>query len=166
VNSLSVSRRRHGALCAFAAAFASLALLAPQAGSGSAPVECREVTCSTSFMVGERSVKWSSPQVFYPNNERVFADLTTDRGPMTLVQSYGAEGCKHRFFGSGVSALVAACGSNSSLRVRAFRVKRGARPLSIVYSASAAMDGAPESPTTGASLSSPQLKPISKPLGE
>lgn len=161
MNSLRVSRRRNAALCAFAAAFGALALLAPQTGSGSAPVECREVTCSTSFMVGERTVKWVSPQVFYPNNERVFADLSTDRGPMTLIRSYGAEGCKHRFFGSGISALVTACGSYSSLRVRALRIKMGARPLSIVYSASAAMDGPPM-----ASLASPPLKPISKPLGE
>jgi hypothetical protein len=161
-----VSRRRNGAVCAFAAAFAALALLAPQAGSGSAPIECREVTCSTSYMVGERAVKWASPQVFYPNNERVFADLSTDRGPMTLIRSYGAEGCKHLFFGSGISALVKACGSYTPLRVRALRLKRGTRPLSIVYSASAAMDGAPAAPAPGASLTSPQLKPISKPLGE
>lgn len=166
MTSLSVSRRRLGALAAFAAAFAVLTLLAPRAGSGSTPVDCREVTCSTSFMVGERVVKWASPETFYPNNERVFADLSTDRGSLTLIQSYGAEHCKHRFFGGGISALVKTCGPYSSLRVRAVRLKSGARPLSIVYSASAAMDGSPAPPSQGAAFASPQLKPISKPLGE
>ena len=75
--------------------------------------------------MGERAVKWASPEVFYPNNEQVFADLSTDRGPLALIRSYGAERCKHRFFGSGISALVKACGDYTALRVRAVRLKRG-----------------------------------------
>ena len=160
-----MSHRRHGALPAFAGAFATLALFAPQAGSGSTPVDCREVTCSAEVLVGERVVKWASGEVFYPNNEQVFAALSTDRGPLGLIRSYGAEKCKHRFFGSGISALVKGCGDYTALRVRAVRLKAGALPLRVIYSASAAMDGAPAVPGQGASLTSPQLKPISKPVG-
>ena len=160
-----MSHRRHGAIAAFGGTLAALALLAPQAGSGSTPVDCREVTCTAEVVVGERVVKWASPEVFYPNNEQVFADLSTDRGPLALIRSYGAKKCKHRFFGSGVSALVKGCGDYTALRVRAVRLKSGTLPLRVTYSASAAMDGAPAVPGQGASLTSPQLKPISKSIG-
>lgn len=166
MSSLQVSPRRIGAAAVSIAVAATASLLAPGPGSASAPVDCREVTCATSFTVGGRTVKWASPEVFYPNNERVFAHLATERGPLALIRSHGAERCKHRLFGNGISALVKACGSLSPLRVRAVRLKRGALSLSIVYSASAAMDGAPAPPVQGASLASPQLLPISRPLDE
>lgn len=164
--SLSVSRRRIGIPVLFAAVSGAMALLAPQAGSGSAPVDCREVTCTAPIDKGKRVVKWASPEAFYPNNEQIFADLSTDGGPLELVRSYGAEGCRHRFFGGGISALVKACGDVTSLRVRAVRVKRRALPLRITYSAAAAMDGAPSIPGHGSTRKSPELKPISKPVGQ
>lgn len=127
VPSRGVNPRRCASLSVLAAAFASFALLAPQVGSGSMPVDCREVTCSATFDVGKTARKWASPEAFYPNNEQVFAALATARGPLTLLRTYGAEMCRHRFFGGGISALVKACGDMTPVRVRAVQLKRGAR---------------------------------------
>jgi hypothetical protein len=102
---------------------------------------CREVTCTVSLAVGSRVVRWSSPQLFFPENEQIMGKFTAGRMEATLLKSYGAELCKHRFYGSAMSILVTACGPQATINVRAVRLKRGLRRLTITYAADPYMSG-------------------------
>lgn len=100
--------------------------------------------------VGGTAVKWASPESFYPNNEQVWAGLATQGRSLALTRSYGPEMCKHSFFGGGISAVVKACGDQTTtVRVRAVRLKEGTRPLLVSYTAIPNFDGQAAPPPSG-----------------
>jgi hypothetical protein len=110
-------------------------------GGASPSSPCREVTCTTSLAVGSKVKRWSSPEVFFPANEQVMGKFVASKTEATLLKSYGAELCKHRFYGGAMSLLVTACGPQAQLKVRAIRLKRGLRRLTITYAASPYISG-------------------------
>ena len=110
-------------------------------GGASPSSPCRQVTCTVSLAVGSRVVRWSSPQLFFPQNEQVMGRFTSGKTDATLLKSYGADLCKHRFYGSAMSILVTACGTQAILTVKAVRLKRGLRRLTITYAADPYMSG-------------------------
>ena len=79
--------------------------------------------------------RWSSPELFFPANEQVLGRFMAGKAEATLLKSYGAELCKHRFYGAAMSLLVTACGPQAQIKVRAVRLKRGLRRLTITYAA-------------------------------
>jgi hypothetical protein len=85
--------------------------------------------------VGSRIKRWSSPQLFFPDGEQVLAKFVAGKTEATLISSYGSELCKHRFYGAAMSLLVKACGDQAQISVRAVRLKRGLRRLTITYAA-------------------------------
>lgn len=124
----------------------SRAVGAPTGGAspgGSPTSPCRQVTCTVSFAVGSKVRRWNSRELFFPANEQVLAKLVASKAEATRLKSYGATLCKHRYFGSAMSILVTACGSSARVRVRAVRLKRGLRRLTITYAADPYMGDAP-----------------------
>jgi hypothetical protein len=144
--------RRLASLAGAVAALAVTVTLALSVGSadgaptgGASPSSpCREVTCTVSFAVGSKVKRWTSPQLFFPANEQIMAKFVTGKAQATLLKSYGAELCKHRFYGAATTILVKACGLQTQVRVRAVRLKRGLRRLSITYAANPYMSGEAE----------------------
>lgn len=110
-------------------------------GGASPSSPCREVTCTVSLAVGSKVKRWTSPQLFFPANEQVMAKFVASKEQATLLKSYGAELCKHRFYGAATSILVTACGLQTQVSVRAVRLKRGLRRLTITYTADPYMSG-------------------------
>ena len=143
------SGRRAAALTAAVAVLAAaiiLVLMTSRAagsptGGASPSSPCREVTCTISLAVGSRVVRWTSPELFFPANEQVLAKLVAGKAEATKLKSYGAELCKHRFYGSAMSILITACGSQAVISVKAVRLKRGLRRLTITYAADPYMTG-------------------------
>jgi hypothetical protein len=128
------------------AASATLALAGDRAdgattGGASPSSPCREVTCTVSLAVGSKVKRWTSPQLFFPANEQVLGKFVTGKTEATLLKSYGAELCKHRFYGAAMSILVTACGPQTQVNVRAVRLKRGLRRLTVTYAADPYMSG-------------------------
>jgi hypothetical protein len=110
-------------------------------GGASPSSPCREVTCTVSFAVGSKVRRWTSPELFFPANEQVMARFRASKTDATLLKSYGAKLCKHRFYGGAMSILVKACGLQAQIFMRAVRLKRGLRRLSITYAAEPYMSG-------------------------
>jgi len=104
-------------------------------GGASPNSPCREVTCTVSFAIGSKVKRWTSPQLFFPANEQVLGKFVAGKEQATLLKSYGADLCKHRFFGAATTILVKACGLQTQVSVRAVRLKRGLRRLTITYAA-------------------------------
>ena len=115
------------------------ALTASDAGAAM-PAECRNVSCAGTLSVGRAPVLWNSPQVFYPNNERVFAAAAVGATALSEVRVYGPALCRHRFVGAGTTVVIKACGSQTPIWVRALRQRRGARPVRISYAARPMLD--------------------------
>lgn len=113
-------------------------------GGASPSSPCREVTCTVNIAVGSKVKRWTSPQLFFPANEQVLAKFASGRTQATLLKSYGAELCKHRFYGAATSILVKACGLQTQVTLRAVRLKRGLRRLTITYAANPYMSGESE----------------------
>jgi hypothetical protein len=155
IQSLDSGRRLAPLAAAIAGLATAVVLLLPAGDAGGAPTgaaaakktrgaptggasptsPCREVTCTVSFAVGSKVKRWRSPEVFFPANEQVLAKLVASKSEATLLKSYGAALCKHRFYGSAMSILVTACGPQSQISLRAVRLKRGLRRLTITYAA-------------------------------
>lgn len=141
--------RRLAPLATAVAALAAVATIAladgradgAATGGASPSSPCREVTCTISFAVGSKVKRWTSPQLFFPANEEILAKFVASKSKATLLKSYGAELCKHRFYGSATSILVTACGPQAQISVRAVRLKRGLRRLTITYAADPYMSG-------------------------
>jgi hypothetical protein len=121
--------------CASLLALSVGSATAAPTGGASPSSPCREVTCTASFAVGSRIKRWTSPQLFFPANEQVLARFTASKATATLLRSYGKDLCKHRFYGSAMSILVTACGPQATISVKAVRLKRGLRRLTITYAA-------------------------------
>jgi hypothetical protein len=120
---------------ALGAAVAALAVASPGSAAASPAGECREVACSGSAGVGRAPVTWTSPQVFYPNNEEVFAAPVVGTLTLSEVRVYGPALCRHRFVGASMTVVIKACGAETPLRVRAWRRKAGTRSVRINYAA-------------------------------
>jgi hypothetical protein len=121
---------------ALGAAVAALAVAASPGSAAASPSgECREVACTGSAGVGRTAVTWTSPQVFYPNNEEVFAAPVVGTLTLSEVRVYGPALCRHRFVGASMTVVIKACGAQTPLRVRAWRRKPGTRSLAITYAA-------------------------------
>jgi hypothetical protein len=142
--------RTAAALCAAAAA---LAVALPGSASASPSGECRDVTCAGTVAVGSMTETWTSPQVFYPYNEEVYATAFVGRMPLNEVRVYGPGLCRHRFVGASMTVVIKACGAQTPLRVRAFRRKAGVRNLRVTYAARPILgdpaEPAPAPPPTG-----------------
>jgi hypothetical protein len=142
----SPHRRRLASLAAAVAMLATTGVLVFAGGDAAASstrttggavpsYPCRDVTCTVSLAVGSHVVRWTSPQIFYPENEQVLGRFVASRTETTRLKSYGAQLCKHRFYGSAMSILVTACGTEAQITVKAVRLKRGLRRLTITYAA-------------------------------
>jgi hypothetical protein len=151
-------RRLPALLGAAAATAIAVTLAAPESGTAQLPTTCRGAVCNASLSVDTAPVTWQSPETFYPNNERVFASPVSGLRPLTLRRSFGPGQCKHRFRGAGMSVVLKACGSQTPLRVRAFRLKLGSSSLRISYTAQMMLDDSTSSPPAG---SSGAMTPIS-----
>jgi hypothetical protein len=165
----STRARRLVFLLVACAALLVPSLAAAPGAAGAPPSGCRTETCTAYLRVGGTPAKWRSNEVFYPQNERLYADLSTGKRPLALVRSYGAELCRHRFAGGGIKAVVTACGTTTRIRVRAVSTKGKTRHLRIDYAATAAMgDGpapAPPPPTgTGSNSAADILESVLKPI--
>jgi hypothetical protein len=161
--------RRRLSLLGACAALLIPTLAASPGATAAPPSDCRSETCTAQVRVGGTPAKWRSDEVFYPQNERLYADLSTGRRSLALVRSYGAELCRHRFTGGGIKAVVTACGATTRIRVRAVSAKGRSRTLRIDYAATAAMgDGpapAPPPPTgTGSNAAADLLESVLKPI--
>jgi hypothetical protein len=131
-------------------------LAAPAAAPAQTPSEppsaCRNTVCATTLQVGAKPVRWSAPEVFYPNNEDVFAGVVSRTKAIAEVRRFGPGLCRHGFKGAGVSVVIKACGPQAMLRVRAVRVKRGVRALSLSYVARPVLDSYSEAQPTSATM--------------
>jgi hypothetical protein len=123
--------------------------IVPATTSADPPSECRDVVCAGSVQVGRNPVVWSSPQLFYPNNEDIFANPSVGGQALSEVRQYGPALCRHRFFGAGMVVVVKACAPQTPVRVRAQRLKRGGRKLDVSYSARPMLGGEGELVATG-----------------
>lgn len=108
------------------------------------PAECRNAACVQTLSVGQTPTAWISPQLFYPNNEEVFAAPAVGAITLAEVRVYGPGLCRHRFVGAATTVVIKACGSQTPLRVRALRTKRSVRTVRISYAARPLLDGEPE----------------------
>jgi hypothetical protein len=96
---------------------------------------CRLSACEVRLKVGEDETKWRSIETFYPFNEQVVVTLKARGRPLTAVETWGPGGCRTAYNGSGIVAVAKACGSQTPLRVRAYRMKRKRTKLVVAYRA-------------------------------
>ena len=150
MTSLPVSQRRLGALAVFAAAFAVLALLAPQAGLG---LDARRLP--RGHLLDRASGRRADREVGLAR-DLLPEQRTGLRRPLHRPRSAGADPELRRravqapLLRSGISALVKACGDlHAPQGPGRAAEERSIGPLRIIYSASAAMDGAPDAACPG-----------------
>jgi hypothetical protein len=124
-----------------APAAAGMLLSAPLAGAADPSAPCRVSPCRAEMKVGTDEVRWRSVESFYPANERVKAVLSARGRRLRLLERWGPEGCRGAYRGSGIVAVVKACGAETPLRVRSYRLKRRAVKLVVAYRATPMMGG-------------------------
>jgi hypothetical protein len=129
---------------AIAAGLSCLALMTaapPAAGGGTPDDPCRQAPCRVRLHVADETARWRSFETFYPQNEEVATTLRVSGRKLRLDETFGPSGCRSRYAGSGLVAIVKACGDVTPLRVRANRFKGKRRDLVIAYQALPAMRG-------------------------
>ena len=95
-----------------------LAIAAPAALGGADPAApCRATACKAEMKVGADELKWRSIENFYPQNEELAATLTARGRNLRVLETWGPEGCRSAYRGSGIVAVVKACGEETPLRV-------------------------------------------------
>jgi hypothetical protein len=129
------------AAAVIAPATAGMLLLTPFAGAADPSAPCRVSPCRAELKVGPDEVRWRSVESFYPANERVKTVLSARGRRLRLLERWGPEGCRRANRGSGIVAVVKACGPETPVRVRAYRLKRRAVKLVVAYRASPVMGG-------------------------
>ena len=107
---------------------------------------CRDQLCAGAVKVGTMPVTWSSPEVFYPNNEDVYAGVFVGPRPLAEVRRYGPALCRHRFAGARISVVVKACLSETSLLVRATSARKNLKLVRISYAARPGIAGDADQP--------------------
>ncbi len=129
-------------LIAAAGATLALAIAAPAALGGADPTApCRTTACKAEMKVGADELKWRSIENFYPQNEELAATLTARGRKLRVLETWGPDGCRSAYRGSGVVAVVKACGEETPLRIRAYRMKRKRVKLVVSYRATPVMAG-------------------------
>ena len=146
---VTAKRRRRGRAAIAALTVLAIPLNATESGVAAPDSACREVICTGGTAVGPVRSSWTSPQVFYPNNEDVFASVKVGKRVLAEVRRYGPALCRHRFVGASTTVVIKACAPAGPVRVRAVRSKRGVRNLWIYYSARPMVGGDGDAPTTG-----------------
>ena len=122
------------AVAVLAPAAAGMLLSISLAGAADPSAPCRVSPCRAEMRVGPDEVRWRSVESFYPANERVKAVLRARGRRLRLLERWGPRG-------SGIVAVVKACGPETPVRVRAYRLKRRAVKLVVAYRASPVMGG-------------------------
>jgi hypothetical protein len=128
---------------AFGVALAGALLGAWSAGpAGAMPDDpCRVTPCSATLTVDEAPVRWNSVELFYPQNEDVVVTLSVAGRTLRQSSSGGVDGCRRSYRGAGLVATVRVCDTETPVRIRAKRRRRGMVDLAIVYQAAPFMDG-------------------------
>jgi hypothetical protein len=135
-------RTSSSALIVAAGATLVLAIATPAALGGADPAApCRATACWAEMKVGEDELKWRSIENFYPHNEELAATLTARGRNLRVLETWGPEGCRSAYRGSGIVAVVKACGEETPLRIRAYRMKRKRVKLVVSYKATPVMGG-------------------------
>jgi hypothetical protein len=133
-----------------------LGLLAGEAGAQSPadpPVACRNAPCTATLQIGATPVHWRAPETFYPNNEDVFAGAVSSTKKVAEVRRSGPGLCRHNFKGrGGIRLIIRACGSETTLRVSAVRLRPGIRTVTLTYAARPMLDSYSEAEPASASV--------------
>jgi hypothetical protein len=96
---------------------------------------CRDQLCAGAVRVEALPVTWSSPELFYPNNEDLFAGVYIGTRPLAEVRAYGPALCRHRFTGARISVVIKACTPETTLRVLAKSRRKNTKMIRIFYAA-------------------------------
>jgi len=119
-----------------------LLLAAPAATGGGSPFDpCRQQPCKAKLRIVRDVTKWRSAQTFYPYNEALVSALRVRGRKLRLDGAFGPGGCRSRYIGSGLMAIVKVCGNVTPLRVRIARLKGRKAKLVVTYRAVPLMRG-------------------------
>jgi hypothetical protein len=129
------------AAAVIAPATVGVLLSTPFAGAADPSAPCRVSPCRAEMKVGPDELRWRSVETFYPANERLKAVLSARGRRLRLVERWGPERCRGAYRGSGIVAVVKACGPETPVRVRAYRLKRRAVKLVVAYRATPMISG-------------------------
>jgi hypothetical protein len=126
-----------------AAALSCLGLLctAPAATGGGPYDPCRQQPCKATLRIAADLTKWRSAETFYPRNEGLVTVLRVEGRKLRLDGVFGPGGCRSRYLGSGLMAIVKACDGVTPLRLRVTRLKGKRAKLVVHYQAVPAMRG-------------------------
>jgi hypothetical protein len=140
----------------FAASVLALACAIPLLfadGAASTPGgDCREKLCVGSVQVGTVPVTWTSPELFYPNNEDLFAAVYVGTRELAEVRAYGPALCRHRFNGARIGVVVKACTPETALRVRAISRRKNTKLIRVIYAARPDIGGDMQQAATAATI--------------
>ena len=141
----------------FAAALLALACAVPllfaDGASGTPSDACRDQLCAGAVRADSTmAIGWASPELFYPNNEDIFAAVYVGPRPLVEVRAYGPALCRHRFAGSRISVVIKACTPETTLRMRATSGRKNTKVVRISYAARPDIGGDMNESATAATI--------------
>jgi hypothetical protein len=130
----------------------ALALLTAATAAATPSRSCRDQLCTGAVRVGTMPVSWASPELFYPNNEDLFAAVHVGPRPLPEVRAYGPALCRHQFAGSRINVVIKACTPETTLRVRATSRRKNTKLVTVSYAARPDIGGDMEQSATSATI--------------
>ncbi len=94
---------------------------------------CTSSACTAEMTVGAMTVRWSTPEAFYPSEQRFNVRLTVGDEQLKVVRRFG--GCETRYAAPGIKATVRACAEGAPIVLYAHRIWGGTVSLKMTYRA-------------------------------